>query len=84
MNTKNKKWERMRRLVEVIGKEAVSRKELMEMLELGQESRRIFYYNYAHPAIEEGLVVMFIPSTPSSPEQAYKLSKRGLEYFESL
>ena len=84
MNTKNKKWERMRRLVKVLGTTEMSRKELIEALGLRQESRRNFYYNYTHPANEEGILHMFIPSTPNSPAQTYKLTAKGLELLEMV
>ena len=84
MNTKNKKWDRMRRLVKAIGTADMSRKELIETLGMRQESRRNFYYNYAHPANEEGLLHMFIPGTPNSPAQTYKLTVKGLALLEQL
>ena len=84
MNTKNKTEERVRRLVKVIGKASLPRRELIADLGLRQESRRNFYTNYLNPARERGLVKMQFPESPSCPEQTYRLTKKGLEFLEKL
>lgn len=84
MNTKNKTEERVRRLVEVIGRGVLSRKELIAGLGLRQEARRNFYANYLNPGRERGLVKMQFPEVPSLPEQAYRLTAKGLEWYEEL
>ena len=84
MNTKNKAEERMKRIVRAIGTKALPRCELIADLGLRQESRRNFYTNYLHPAIGLGYVRLTRPDSPSSPEQAYKLSKMGLAYLEEI
>lgn len=84
MNTKVKIEERVQNLVVVIGREAHSRRELMAALGLRQESRRNFYDNYMKPATARGLVTMQCPEHPSIPEQAYRLTAKGLEYLEEL
>jgi hypothetical protein len=84
MNTKVKIEERVQKLVVVMGKDAHSRRELMAALGLRQESRRNFYDNYMKPAKARGLVNMQCPGRPSTPEQAYRLTADGLEYFEKL
>ena len=84
MNTKVKTEERLQRLVMVMGRGTHPRRELMEALGLRQESRRNFYDNYMKPAKARGLVSMQCPGRPSTPEQAYRLTADGLEYFEKL
>jgi len=74
----------MKRIVRAIGTQALPRCELIADLGLRQESRRNFYTNYLHPAIEKGYVRLTRPDSLSSPEQAYKLTKMGLEYLEKI
>jgi len=84
MNTKHKTEERVKRLVEVIGNGTLPRRQLIADLDLRQESRRNFYANYLHPAIDKGYVCMMIPDSPNSPEQAYRLTANGLDFLEEL
>ena len=84
MNTKIKTDERIRRLVVVIGNETLPRRQLIADLDLRQDSRRNFYSNYLHPAITKGFVCMSKPYSPSSPEQAYRLTANGLDFLEKL
>ena len=84
MNTKVKTEERVQRLVMVMGKGAHPRRELMAVLGLRQESRRNFYDNYMKPAKARGLVTMQCPGHPSIPKQTYRLTEKGLEFWEEL
>ena len=84
MNTRIKRDERIRRLVVVIGNETLPRRQLIADLDLRQDSRRNFYSNYLHPAIAKGYVCMMRPDSPSSPEQAYRLTAKGLELLEEI
>lgn len=84
MNTKNKTEERVRKLVKAIGKEIAPRRQLIADLGLRQESRRNFYSNYMYPARDRGLVVMEYTDVPSKPEQAYKLTEKGLAFWEEM
>ena len=84
MNTKIKTEERVRRLVKVIGKGSLPRRELIADLGLRQESRRNFYTNYLNPARDRGLVKMQFPESPSCPEQTYRLTEKGMEFYEEL
>lgn len=74
--------QRVQRLIVVIGNETLPRKQIMADLELN--GRRNFLARYMNPAIEAGVVKMFFPEIPSSPEQAYRLTKKGLEIWEKL
>ena len=84
MNTKIKIDERVRKLVMTIGGEVVPRRQLIADLGLRQESRRNFYRNYMYPARDRGLVVMEYSDVPSKPEQAYKLTEKGLIFWAEL
>lgn len=84
MNTKIKTDDRVRKLVKAIGGEVAPRRQLIADLGLRQESRRNFYRNYMYPARDRGLVVMEFMDVPSKPEQAYKLTEKGLALWEDL
>ena len=60
------------------------RRQIIAYLDLKQNSRRVFIDNYLKPAIAQGYVVMARPSSPNSPEQAYRLSTDGLELWTQL
>ena len=76
--------ERVKMLVRVIGKAVLPRRQLVADLQLRQKSRRTFIDHYLKPAIAQGLVKMQFPEVPSRPEQAYKLTAKGLESFSKL
>ena len=76
--------ERVKMLVRVIGKAVLPRRQLVADLQLRQKSRRTFIDHYLKPAIAKGLVKMQFPEVPSRPEQAYKLTAKGLELFTKL
>lgn len=84
MNTKIKTEERVKRIVLAIGRDTISRRGIMAALHLHQTGRRNFCDNYLHPAVGLGLVRMKYQDIPSLPEQAYLLTKKGLEFLEEL
>ena len=84
MNRIIKTDERIRRLVRAVGEEVVPRRGIMAELGLRQNSRRNFYANYLKPAVDKGYVCMALPGSPSSPEQAYKLTYNGLYYLKQI
>lgn len=75
---------RVQKVVKVIGKAVVPRCQLVADLGLRQQSRHTFLNNYLHPALKRGLVNMTYPDTPSKPEQAYRLTARGLILLRKL
>ena len=75
---------RARKLVLVIGKETLPRCQIMADLGFGQCGRRNFYRNYLYPAYEKGYIKLFKPESPTSPEQAYLLTPKGLELLENF
>lgn len=62
--------EQVKRLLNAIGNNAFSTKELMELL--GLKHRQTFRDNYLLPAMEKGLIEMTIPDKPNSSKQKYK------------
>jgi hypothetical protein len=75
---------RVRKMVQVIGKSSLPRRQIVEELGLKQKSRRIFIYNYFKPAVAQGYVTMSYPGSPNKPEQTYKLTAKGLNLYNEL
>ncbi len=84
MNIKTKTDDRVNRLVRIIGTDVLPRRELIAALGLRQGARRNFRDNYLKPATAKGLVIMQYPEVPSRPEQAYKLTPKGLELLATM
>ena len=81
---KDRSQERLHKLLLAIGDQTMPRRQIIAYLDLKQNSRRVFTDNYLKPAIAQGYVVMARPSSPNSPEQAYRLSTDGLEIWTQL
>ena len=75
---------RVQKLVLTLGNVSMPRKELMDRLGLKQGSRRVFIYNYFKPAVEQGYVKLLMGHILHVPEQAYCLTKKGLDLFNKL
>lgn len=73
---------RLIRLIKAIGTETLTRRGICGNMDL--RCRRSLWDHYIIPAREEGLVVMAYPDSPNSPDQAYRLSKKGLALLEQL
>lgn len=80
----DKSNERVRKLVKVLGRAVMTRQGLMAELGLKKQGIRNFRVNYWYPARDAKLVVMYKDKSPSSPEQAYKLTAAGLELLAEL
>ena len=80
----DKAQERIHKLILAIGDQTMPRRQIIAYLGLKQTSRCNFLNNYLKPAIAKGYVVMARPSSPNSPEQAYRLSADGLELWAQL
>ena len=76
--------ERVKMLVRVIGKAVLPRRQLVADLRLRQKSRRTFVDHYMKPAYYMGLVDFAYPNSPTKPEQAYKLTQKGLELLATM
>ena len=80
----DKTTERVYKLILAIGDQTMPRRQMIAYLGLKQTSRCNFLKNYLKPAIAKGYIVMARPSSPNSPEQAYRLSADGLDLLAQL
>ena len=64
------------RLVQTMGLEKLSIKEIMSKIEL--KHRPTFMENYLNPAIENGFVRLLYPDSPRHPRQKYLLTVKGM------
>ena len=80
----SKAQERIHKLVLAIGDQTRPRRQIIAYLGLKQNSRCNFINNYLRPAMSKGYIIMARPSSPNSPEQAYRLSEDGLELWSQL
>ncbi|MCM1530867.1 MAG: putative DNA binding domain-containing protein [Bacteroides sp.] len=62
-------------LIETIGLQQLSVKEMMDLLRL--KDRENFLNNYLTPAQQAGLVAPLYPQTPNHPKQKYLLTEKG-------
>lgn len=67
------------KLVQVIGEQELSIKDIMERLDL--KDRKNFLNLYLNPAISEGYVRMLYPQSPRHPRQKYLLTVKGLSFL---
>ncbi|MBP3587033.1 MAG: TIGR04076 family protein [Paludibacteraceae bacterium] len=81
---KDKASLRVQKLVLVIGKNVLPRRQIMADLGMRQNSRHTFINNYLRPALEQQMIVMAYPGTPNKPEQAYRLTAKGLALWTEL
>lgn len=75
---------RVQKLLLVIGKQALPRRQIMADLGLRQKSRKSLIDNYLKPAYSQGYIDFAYPNSPNKPEQAYKLTDKGLEQYKAL
>ena len=76
--------DRVGKLVLAIGKKSLPRRQLLADLGLKQKSRRNFIYHYWKPALALGLIDFAFPGHPNKPEQAYRLTAKGLKLYARL
>ena len=81
---KDKEEARVYKLVLVLGKQVLPRRQIVADLGMRQQSRHTFINNYWRPAWERGLMDLAYPNTPNKPEQAYRLTPKGLDLFAQL
>ena len=79
----DEKW-RIEQLVRIIGKQVLPRREIIADLGMRQASRRSLIDHYFTPAREQGYICFAYPNSPNKPEQAYKLTAKGLELLAEL
>ncbi len=71
--------ENIKRLIQALGQEKMSIKELMAVV--GLKHRPTFMDNYLNPAIAEGFVRMLYPDSPRHPRQKYLLTIKGVGWY---
>ena len=81
---KDKEEARVYKLVLVLGKQVLPRRQIIADLGMRQQSRHTFINNYLRPTWERGLIDHAYPNTPNKPEQAYRLTPKGLDLFAKL
>ena len=69
-------------LVQVIGEQELSVKEIMEGL--GLKDRKNVLNLYLNPAIKNGYVRLLYPDSPRHPRQKYLLTVKGLALFNEI
>ena len=79
----DEKW-RIEQLVRIIGKQVLPRREIIADLGMRQKSRRSLIDHYFTPAREQGYICFAYPNSPNKPEQAYKLTAKGLDLLAEL
>ena len=81
---KDKEEARVYKLVQVLGKQVLPRRQIIADLGMRQQSRHTFINNYLRPTWERGLIDHAYPAVPNKPEQAYRLTPKGLNLFAQL
>ncbi len=66
-------------LIETVGNETYSVKEIMDLLQL--KNRSYFSKEYLKPALDNGLLEPIYPEQPSHPKQKYRLTDKGKSYL---
>ena len=69
-------------LINLIGNNTLSVKEMMELLEL--RHRENFLNVYLNPAIESGVIEPIYPDQPHHPKQKYRLTNKGKSYSTQI
>ena len=75
---------RVFKFVRVVGKQVLPRRQIIADLGMRQQSRHTFINNYWRPAWERGLIDLAYPAVPNKPEQAYRLTAKGLDLYAQL
>ena len=75
---------RIEQLVRIIGKQVLSRRQIIADLGMRQKSRRSLIDHYFGPARKQEYICFAYPNSPNKPEQAYKLTAKGLELLAKL
>ena len=72
----------VKRLVEVVGRDKVTIKDALKILEL--KDRESFMNVYLNPALKERFVRMLYPDKPHHPQQKYLLTVKGQMLYQEL
>ena len=80
----SKEEARIQKLVLALGKQTLPRRQIVAELNLRQKSRKVFIDNYLKPTRAKGYITYAFPAHPCLPEQAYRLTAKGLDLYETL
>lgn len=72
----------MIRVIEAIGTEVISRRGICGNMDL--RARKNLWDMYMTPSMQQGYVRFLYPDHPNSPDQAYRLTQKGLEVLKAL
>ena len=75
---------RVQKMVLVLGRKILPRRQIIADLGLQQRSRPCFINNYLKPTLNQGYIEFAYPNSPHKPEQAYKLTDKGLNLYKQL
>ena len=79
MNVRDNKIEA---LLECIGDETKTRRQIQADMNL--RNRRNFRLHYLNPAMDKGWVRFLYVESPNKPEQAYFVTKEGMEHLRAF
>ena len=79
----DEQW-RIEQLVRIIGKQVLPRRQIIADLGMRQKSRRSLIDHYFGPARKQEYICFAYPNSPNKPEQAYKLTAKGLDLLAKL
>ncbi len=75
---------RVKKMILVLGRKILPRRQIIADLGLQQRSRSCFINNYLKPTLNQGYIEFAYPNSPHKPEQAYKLTDKGLVLYNQL
>ena len=75
---------RVQKMILVLGGKILPRRQIIAELGLQQRSRACFINNYLKPTLNQGYIEYAYPNSPHKPEQAYKLTDKGLDLYRHL
>lgn len=75
---------RVQKMVLVLGRKILPRRQIIADLGLQQRSRPCFINNYLKPTLSQGYIEFAYPNSPHKPEQAYRLTPKGLDLYNQL
>ena len=75
---------RVQKMILVLGGKILPRRQIIAELGLRQRSRACFINNYLKPTLNQGYIEYAYPNSLHKPEQAYKLTDKGLDLYRHL
>lgn len=68
------------RLVAALGRRSLSAREILDILALREHDN--FVKSYLQPALRDGIAELTIPEKHRHPQQRYRLTLKGLSYYQ--